>query len=507
MRYIFLLCLFCFHESVSHAQTSFSQLQPDLGEYQVGFRHYTATDSTRTYSRWKDYSYKVLHRPIPISVWYPANVGNQSASIKIKDYLDILAIEEEWEGLPEYFLLDWFKDLPRTTENEGHLNVNTHAYKDPEAIQSRFPVLIYAPGYNLSSIENFAMFEYLASQGYVVISSPSRGTETRTLQGGTAKDIETQARDIQFLMQEAHRMKNTNTQEIAAMGFSFGGLSNVLAQMQNERIDAIICLDGSIKYQYDTLQNAPSFDLSKVDVPFIHMAQKEIPKEVLEAKNIDPKLNTEFTFYDALSKSEAYKMQFNDLTHTNFSSLSILFENRDPGQDVSDTRIMASYRWLSKYVFNFLNAYLKHEPEALTFLANNPVSNGVSEGRISIERKTALIRAYDFNDFHDLAISKDYYGLETLYKKEIAKHSDLEVPEGKLNYIGLQLSYHKNIDAAIRVYEFALYLYPKSGNLYDSLAETYILKGDTQNAISSFKKLLQLDPENENAKKRLKQLE
>ncbi|MFT6369697.1 MAG: Tfp pilus assembly protein PilF [Maribacter sp.] len=47
---------------------------------------------------------------------------------------------------------------------------------------------------------------------------------------------------------------------------------------------------------------------------------------------------------------------------------------------------------------------------------------------------------------------------------------------------------------------------PKSENLYVSLAETYVLKGDIQNAISNFKKLLQIDPKNKNAKTKLKQL-
>lgn len=507
MRYIILLCFLCFHASVSYAQTSYTELQPVLGPYKVGFKHYIKTDSTRTYTRWKDYSNKVYHRPIPVSIWYPTEDGNTSQSIKIIDYLNILAEEEEWEGLPSYFLLDWFRHLPRTPENEAHLNVSTMALKNAPVIQKRFPVVIYAPSYHASSIENFALCEYLASQGYVVIASPSRGTETRTFQGGTTKDMETQARDILFLMREVYRLKNTDPEKIATIGFSFGGISNVLAQMQNERIDVVICIDGSVKYQYDTLAQSPHFDLQKVDVPFVHMAQKEIPKEVLEADLIDPSLNTAFPFYDALTQSEAYKMQFNDLTHSNFSTLGILFENRDPRQDSTDKRIMNSYRWMSRYVLKFLNAYLQKDMNAVTFIKNAPTENGVASGLINIESKTALPKKFNFNDFHDRAIAQDYKELQTLYKSVISSHPQLDVSQGKLNYIGLQLSYHKNLEAAIRVFKFAVALYPNSGNLYDSLGETYIIKGDTLQAIQTFKKALQLNPENENAKTRLKQLE
>jgi Flp pilus assembly protein TadD len=49
-------------------------------------------------------------------------------------------------------------------------------------------------------------------------------------------------------------------------------------------------------------------------------------------------------------------------------------------------------------------------------------------------------------------------------------------------------------------------LYPNSWNLYDSLAEAYLFLGDTDNAISSFKKSLDLNPQNQNAMDRLEQL-
>lgn len=507
MRFFIIICICFLHIYTLQGQTSYTELQPPLGSYNVGFTHYTTVDSTRTYTRWKDYSNAIHHRPILVSIWYPANGTNKSEPLYIKDYLNIVAEEEEWEGLPEHYLLEWFSYLPSTLENEQHLNIKTNAHQDAPAVNGKFPVVIYAPGLHRSSIENFVMCEYLASQGYVVIASPSRGTEIRTFQGSTSKNLETQARDILFLIKEAQIMEQVDAEKIATMGFSFGGLSNVLAQMQNEHIDATICLDGSVKYQYDTLKQSPFFDLNKVDVPFIHMAQKEIPKEVLETDNIDPSLNTDFLFYDEITKSDAYKLQFNELTHLNFNSLSILFEHRDKRQDSSDVQIMSSYQLLTTYVLNFLNAYLKKDAQALAYLQESPESKSASVGHISVEMKKALPVVFDFNDFHDMAIAQDYNHLKALHKKVLSEHPLVEIPEGKLNYIGLQLAYHKDLEASIRLYKFAVYLYPTSGNLYDSLAETYMLQGDTKNAITSFKKSLTLDPENENAILKLKTLE
>lgn len=504
MRFSILIAFLC--TSLCQSQTSYEQLSPTLGGFTVGFKHYTAIDSTRTYSRWKDYSTKVSYRPIPVSIWYPSKEVNKGTSIKIIDYLNILAAEEEWEGLPEYFMLDWFQNLPRTSENEQHLSVKAKAFRNATPSQGNFPILIYAPSYNASSIENFVMCEYLASQGYIVISSPSRGTEVRTFQGATVKDMETQARDIQYLIKEAHKLPFANTDKIATIGFSFGGLSNVLAQMQNEFIDATICLDGSIKYQFNTLKKSAYFDLNKVDVPFLHTAQKEIPEEVLKADTIDPKLNTHFDFYDELSKSDAYKLQFNDLTHLNFSSLSILFEPRDKRQDKTDSKIIASYKLVCTYVHNFLDAYLKDNSEAIAFMKNPAEKNEIQKGLVTSTFKEAAPEDFTFANFHDLAIAQDYSNLEDLHKETLLKHPNVEFPQGKLNYIGLQLSYHKQLEKSIRLYEFALYLYPDSGNLYDSLGETYMLASDTKNAIINFEKSLELDPSNQNAIQRLNQL-
>jgi Tfp pilus assembly protein PilF len=50
-------------------------------------------------------------------------------------------------------------------------------------------------------------------------------------------------------------------------------------------------------------------------------------------------------------------------------------------------------------------------------------------------------------------------------------------------------------------------LYPDSVNVYDSPAEAYMRSGDTKNTIKNYKRSLELDPENDNAREMLKKLE
>ena len=507
MKIRIIILFLLFQSSLSLAQTSLEQLDLVNGKLQVGFRHYSTADSTRTYSRIYDYSNSKIPRPIPVSVWYPAGSGLQSGSqMSVLSYFEILKEEEEWEYLPNDQILNWFY-YQNTKTNQNHLIESSNAFENADFDNSKFPVIIYAPSYQASSIENFALCEYLASYGYLVISSPSRGTENRWLEGGTSKDIETQARDIELLIQEIHTYPNADLDRIATIGFSFGGLSNVLSQMRNENIKAIVSLDGSIKYQYEKLKKSPFFDLNRVNVPFIHFSQKDIPEEILEADEIDPALNTNFEFYDSLTFSDAYQLKFHNLTHSYFSTLGVLFEKRDPRQDKSDPEIMKSYKWVAVYTLKFLDAYLKNDSDALEFIKNQPVENGIKKELISSKYKEGKELPFSFQDFNELAKKQDYENLRPLYDSLKSLHASLKLPEGDLNTLGLQLTFNpKTSQQGINVLLLATSIYPGSANLFDSIAEAYLYVGNKEMAGINFQKSLELYPQNQNAINRLKEL-
>jgi cytochrome c-type biogenesis protein CcmH/NrfG len=57
------------------------------------------------------------------------------------------------------------------------------------------------------------------------------------------------------------------------------------------------------------------------------------------------------------------------------------------------------------------------------------------------------------------------------------------------------------------VFETNVRLYPGSGNAYDSLGEVLLKAGMKERAIESYRKSLELDPNNNNAKAVLKKLD
>lgn len=475
------------------------------GKYEVGFKHYIRYDSTRTYERLYDWNKQSIARPIPISIWLPSQKQMQQSQMTIEDYMVILKEEEEWEVLPDERILDWFY-YSNSKQNKSQLKEKVKATKFIKTFKNRFPVVVYSPSYQASSVENFALCEFLASHGFIVISSPSRGTATRFLEGGTTRDIETQARDIQFLINEIGKQSFADINNLAVMGFSFGGISNVLAQMMDKRIKAIICLDGSIKYQFKKIEVSPYFDLSKVDVPFIFMSQKDIPAEVLKEDKIDSTLNTKFEYYDSLQYSRAYYLKFNNMTHAYFSSMGVLFQERDKRQDKSDMEILDAYKWVNMYTLNFLNAFLHKQNEAEIFLENQPEANGVIAGTILKKSKEPIPGNFSFADFNLLAIEYQYNNLYNLYHTIIKEHPTFKIEEWKANTLGLTLLFRKRIQEGINVLKLNTILFPESANAHDSLGEGYLIAGDNIKATESFKNSLKLDPQNQNAINRLKQL-
>jgi tetratricopeptide (TPR) repeat protein len=79
--------------------------------------------------------------------------------------------------------------------------------------------------------------------------------------------------------------------------------------------------------------------------------------------------------------------------------------------------------------------------------------------------------------------------------------------ENEVNSIGYFLLYNLGKkDAALDFFKINAEEFPKSSNTFDSLGEAYMENGDNKKAIENYKKSLELDPSNQNAKKMIEKL-
>jgi len=76
----------------------------------------------------------------------------------------------------------------------------------------------------------------------------------------------------------------------------------------------------------------------------------------------------------------------------------------------------------------------------------------------------------------------------------------------ELNTYGYVLMARKEMQQALLVFQMNVLLYPKKANVFDSLGEYYFNKGNKAAALENYKKVLEIDPKNEHAKKMIEKL-
>lgn len=115
--------------------------------------------------------------------------------------------------------------------------------------------------------------------------------------------------------------------------------------------------------------------------------------------------------------------------------------------------------------------------------------------------------ADDFKTPMELLMDGQFEEARKIYLKIYNKNpKDFAVSENRLNRLAYEFMNTSKYDQAIETLLTGILIYNNSANLYDSLGEAYALKGNKKNAIKSYKKSLELNPENQNAKKMLEKL-
>jgi len=82
-----------------------------------------------------------------------------------------------------------------------------------------------------------------------------------------------------------------------------------------------------------------------------------------------------------------------------------------------------------------------------------------------------------------------------------------ETAEIDLNTAGYSLLSQDKLQDAIDIFKKNVELYPESSNVYDSLGEAYMKNGDKELSIENYKMSLKLDPDNDNAKEMILNLQ
>jgi tetratricopeptide (TPR) repeat protein len=179
--------------------------------------------------------------------------------------------------------------------------------------------------------------------------------------------------------------------------------------------------------------------------------------------------------------------------------LNKIFETFAYGHNGSTPYFKADYRYYPKDSFH------------VVFLANTSAFNS----RQLAKNIYAVLKGYNIehpvlpigNYLTSVFDTKGIGALKSGFNQLVAnKNHKIENP-AILNTYGYDLLAAKRIDEAITIFCINVDLFPKTPNVYDSLGEAYLLQGNKEKAKLNYQKVLELDPENVNAKKMLKDLQ
>jgi len=149
--------------------------------------------------------------------------------------------------------------------------------------------------------------------------------------------------------------------------------------------------------------------------------------------------------------------------------------------------------------------------KGVAIMANS--DNGISVGDFVLR---AIAKEYGWNytrelgPFQALVLVAKVKGADAALKRYDSLRKSWpgneEDRERTLNGVGYTLLASGQVQGAIAVFRRNLQEFPKSSNVYDSLAEAYMKAGQKSMAIENYQKSLDLDPKNRNAAEMLKKL-
>jgi tetratricopeptide (TPR) repeat protein len=508
----FLFALFLTFAQAAVAAADFQQSLAS-GPYRVGFRVKQQYDRSRVYQHARNpvtaqATGSDRSRPLQTLVWYPA-IGN-GAPMVYRDYVATVATEEEFSRTPDQVRRATDLLVEQRSASAPHaaneMAQRVRALRDAPERPGKFPVVIYAPSHSAYAMENADLCEYLASQGYVVIASASLGPRSHAMTADL-EGAEAQAADIGFLVGYAHTLAQADTARIGVVGYSWGGLASVLAAARDDRIRALVSLDGSLRAAFDYVNGGPRaaryVTPESLGVPLLYVTRLQAAGQAGEQDDagIGADLLARLRYADIyLATMEAAGLR-------DFSSWSLrMAPDAAFGRRTREQAIEA-HGALGRTVQRFLDARLKNDGAAQRLLDADLAPGATPPGMVSFVVRRAAGAAPTMDTFLDQLGRQGFERIDAIYDRLHAQNADLALDPLQAHDWGMKLLRERRAREAVQVFGLGVRLYPERFDfLYDGLGQAQEAAGEREAAVASYRQALALEPGHAHARTRLEAL-
>ena len=236
-----------------------------------------------------------------VHVWYPT--ADSGASLRFADYAG--------NSTPQ--LTAFLERVGMKRSAIDSLVVSPLlASSSPVAAAGPFPLILVAQGNGQDVIDQVVLCEYLASQGFVVATTPSpmlRVPMEREDQVGQL--AEQQSLDLSDAIAVVSTALPVSRERIGIVGHSFGARAALLLAMRDERIQALVSLDGGI----GTATAVEPFRLAKS-----FRADADLPPLLHFYEELDSFMAPDFTLLRSLHFATLDLVHSTDLHHVHFTT-------------------------------------------------------------------------------------------------------------------------------------------------------------------------------------------
>jgi dienelactone hydrolase len=485
----------------------------EYGTYAVGFKVVRQYDQSRSYRAGFDAitgepDHSPSGRPIQTLIWYPAAApGN---TLTYGDYLDLAGSEDRFDldaaqshaitkaVSREYLAIGIsLADIARVRAEA------VRATSGAPPIRGKFPLIIYAASDSSSAFENDSLCEYLASHGYVVIASPSHGAHVRYMTNEQmANDLENtraQAADIGFLIGYAESLAQVDSTKIGLVGYSWGGMAGTFAAVADSRINALVFLDGSIRYFPKLIAAAPDVTPDRIHVPLLFFADQEDPL----APGKDSKPNS---FIAKIHHADVTEIGLQKLSHNDLAADSLRLLSHAAHRHTSINKRSESYAWVARYTLAFLDSDLKSDAAARRFMAATPEANRVPPGTLSIQHRASNGPGASVASFAQALAKGGFDHAVEIHATYIRKHPDFSLTDDMFDAWTSSLWDLAKPEEAMQLCRLWVHLNPKSTEAWTRSGIANEMTDQPMPALDSYRHALMLDHHNQLAAARVQSL-
>lgn len=494
----------CFSLTSTWASATGSGPGLPQGPHAVGFKVVRQVDRTREFLRRVDpITGEAVtadrSRPVQTLLWYPATAPG--APLRYADYLATRLSEITFTLTPEQLEAGRARQAAtlarrRGAEGPQAFERRVVATADAPPAPGPFPLVLYAPGVGGSADENADLFEHLASHGYVVVASTNLGASDKTVEESLV-GVEPQVRDLQFLMGYASTLPSVDPGRIAAMGWSWGGMANVFAAARDERIGALVSLDGTREPALTR-----QIDVRRLTAPWLYLSRSPDTIPQIHRSGID----TTFSLLNEARHAEVTQVILYPLQHADFTSARLHEASPAAYGEYTREEVGRAYAVAARLIRAFLDAHLKGDAQAKALLAQDPRDLGADPHSVRIERSPAPLPPATRSQLAGELARRGFAQAEATYQALRQRDRTFTLAPEELQGWGYALLGKGRPGDAVEIFKLWTRLHPEDWNAFDSLGEAQEALGQHAAAHASYARSLALNPGNRNAEARLKVL-